>query len=62
MANPSFPFRLREPRMPLAFPVLVEWKDDIRRHVARNISDSGIFIDADRNFSRIRGGHGRRRP
>jgi hypothetical protein len=47
MSDSSFPFRLREPRSPFAFPVLIEWQDEIRRHLARNISDSGIFIDAD---------------
>ncbi len=47
MASSQFPFRLREPRSPIAFPVLVEWQDEIRRHLARNISDSGILIDAD---------------
>jgi hypothetical protein len=47
MPDASFPFRLREPRSPFSFPVLVEYGDQIRRHLARNISDSGIFIDAD---------------
>ena len=47
MPGSSFPFRLREPRSPFSFPVLVECGDTIRRHLARNISDSGIFIDAD---------------
>lgn len=40
-------FRLREPRSPLAFPVLVEWYDEVKRHIARNICDSGIYIDAE---------------
>jgi hypothetical protein len=47
MASSQFPFRLREPRSPFAFPVLVEWQDEIRRHLARNISDAGILIEAD---------------
>jgi hypothetical protein len=47
MASSQFPFRLREPRSPFSFPVLVECRDEIRRHLARNISDSGILIDAD---------------
>lgn len=38
---------LREPRRAVLFPVLVECDDDIRRHIARNICDSGIFIEAD---------------
>jgi hypothetical protein len=47
MANATFPFRLREPRSPFSFPVLVEFKDELRRHLARNISSAGIYLDAD---------------
>jgi hypothetical protein len=45
--DPGAVFRLREPRRTIAFPVLVEWRDGIRRHIARNISDSGILLEAD---------------
>lgn len=42
---------LREPRRAVLFPVLVENDDEVRRHIARNISDAGIFIESDPPYS-----------
>lgn len=47
MREASGCYTIREPRRAVFFHVLVEHGEEIRRHLGRNISDTGIFIESD---------------